>query len=470
MDSNTPALNDTPDNAAMLAESTESSESASALPANQTPRNRHRNWLSLERRGAISGPTPPSGMIIDSFGAGAGLTLSAIDEDYLILEQPNVPHRERRGTSVLLEISGLEAGTTSLFPNAIERPDTPTPTHFGYTSPRLRPIPEAERMDLSISPQAERPNTPVNILGLPLHENLRPAQNDSSPFPRRAQSPSSESPPSLGRGPPFGRPTRDQSQRSSNRSPIEDYESSRNTSRSHRRRHQSADHLTPPHHDLLNPNFEEDRRRNRRTENLAAQQVRRDPYRLAPELAAPRPSYHSPETSAAPFNNSGLRSLNNHGSLAEHTEDSTPEDTRTHVLAGNAAQRRLEIDFSEREVMRSRGIGSARNRQIARAPLHAEVMSFRSPTNRPLADGLLDEPHGLDISDGRPEAKEAADLMVNLECRVCMTQLVDTALLPCGHAVLCRWCADQHMQLGTSMIPRCPMCRVHLKQKLQIYF
>ncbi|EEH06192.1 C3HC4 zinc finger domain-containing protein [Histoplasma capsulatum G186AR] len=83
---------------------------------------------------------------------------------------------------------------------------------------------------------------------------------------------------------------------------------------------------------------------------------------------------------------------------------------------------------------------------------------------------------GLDNQDdGRPEPKETEDLTVNLECKACMSQLIDTVVLPCGHAVLCRWCADQHMPSSRvdKTKPRgsatCPMCRKPVKQKIRIY-
>ncbi|KKZ68309.1 hypothetical protein EMCG_05984 [[Emmonsia] crescens] len=83
---------------------------------------------------------------------------------------------------------------------------------------------------------------------------------------------------------------------------------------------------------------------------------------------------------------------------------------------------------------------------------------------------------GLDNqNDGRPEPKEAEELTVNLECKACMSQLIDTVVLPCGHAVLCRWCADQHMPSSRmdKTKPRgsatCPMCRKPVKQKIRIY-
>lgn len=77
------------------------------------------------------------------------------------------------------------------------------------------------------------------------------------------------------------------------------------------------------------------------------------------------------------------------------------------------------------------------------------------------------KPRGLDDkTDRRPKAKEAKELVVNLECRACMTQLVDTAFLPCGHAVLCRWCADQHMPHQTMNLTLCPMCRKAVSDKV----
>jgi hypothetical protein len=45
-------------------------------------------------------------------------------------------------------------------------------------------------------------------------------------------------------------------------------------------------------------------------------------------------------------------------------------------------------------------------------------------------------------------------------------------LLPCGHAILCRWCAAQHMAGGLSAIrhggspPQCPLCRKPIRQKV----
>lgn len=82
-------------------------------------------------------------------------------------------------------------------------------------------------------------------------------------------------------------------------------------------------------------------------------------------------------------------------------------------------------------------------------------------------------PKGLDDqSDGRPEPKETEELMLNLECKICMSQAVDTVLLPCGHAILCRWCARQHLEWTVTPRPnpkgygQCPLCRTPVKQKV----
>ncbi|EAW12800.1 C3HC4 finger protein [Aspergillus clavatus NRRL 1] len=93
-----------------------------------------------------------------------------------------------------------------------------------------------------------------------------------------------------------------------------------------------------------------------------------------------------------------------------------------------------------------------------------------------LDDDLPETPRGLDdAKDGRPEPKEDDELTVNLECKICMSQLVDTVMLPCGHAILCRWCAEQHMpssRVDRTWIkgqPVCPMCRAAVKSKIRIY-
>ncbi|KAI9832769.1 MAG: hypothetical protein M1819_003989 [Sarea resinae] len=97
--------------------------------------------------------------------------------------------------------------------------------------------------------------------------------------------------------------------------------------------------------------------------------------------------------------------------------------------------------------------------------------SFREPPSA--AD--MDVPgRGLDnADDDRPPPKDDAEMNVSLECKVCYTQMADTAVLPCGHLVMCRWCAEVHVGPTLShdrTRPRgaanCPVCRRRVKQKV----
>lgn len=65
-------------------------------------------------------------------------------------------------------------------------------------------------------------------------------------------------------------------------------------------------------------------------------------------------------------------------------------------------------------------------------------------------------------------------MMVKLDCKICMEQIVDTVILPCGHAALCRWCAEIHIppRSDDSTRPaygniKCPICRMDVKRKVR---
>ncbi|PYH95342.1 hypothetical protein BO71DRAFT_474211 [Aspergillus ellipticus CBS 707.79] len=69
-----------------------------------------------------------------------------------------------------------------------------------------------------------------------------------------------------------------------------------------------------------------------------------------------------------------------------------------------------------------------------------------------------------DKSNGRPDPKEPHELRANLEF-----------LLPCGHTILCRWCADIQIPSRSYDPTRpvghatCVVCRASVKQKVRIY-
>ena len=87
-----------------------------------------------------------------------------------------------------------------------------------------------------------------------------------------------------------------------------------------------------------------------------------------------------------------------------------------------------------------------------------------------------EEPQGLDaLNSGRPEPKADEELTVQMECKICYTQLAEVACLPCGHLVMCRWCSEQHsptLQQDRTRPRRaaaCPVCRKGVRQKVRVF-
>jgi hypothetical protein len=92
-------------------------------------------------------------------------------------------------------------------------------------------------------------------------------------------------------------------------------------------------------------------------------------------------------------------------------------------------------------------------------------------TSGALADRDLQQ---LDMDkQDRPPALEDTDMTRVLACQVCYSQLADMALLPCGHMVMCQWCADTVVPVKHSHVPvrptRCPLCRKVVKQRFKIH-
>lgn len=79
----------------------------------------------------------------------------------------------------------------------------------------------------------------------------------------------------------------------------------------------------------------------------------------------------------------------------------------------------------------------------------------------------------LDSQPTRPAPRTDAQMTKHLACQVCYQQLADIAVLPCGHMVMCQWCADVVVPVRHSHIPmrptKCPMCRKVIKQRFRIH-
>ena len=86
-----------------------------------------------------------------------------------------------------------------------------------------------------------------------------------------------------------------------------------------------------------------------------------------------------------------------------------------------------------------------------------------------------EEPSLLTNLSALPPPMKQEDLKVMRDCKVCYEQLADVLLLPCGHCVLCRWCAAEHISptahnstvvLSSVDGPTCPMCRSNVRSKV----
>ena len=47
------------------------------------------------------------------------------------------------------------------------------------------------------------------------------------------------------------------------------------------------------------------------------------------------------------------------------------------------------------------------------------------------------------------------------ECKICMSNESNAALIPCGHTGICMGCADN--------VILCPFCQAYVRDKLRIY-
>jgi Zinc finger, C3HC4 type (RING finger) len=73
----------------------------------------------------------------------------------------------------------------------------------------------------------------------------------------------------------------------------------------------------------------------------------------------------------------------------------------------------------------------------------------------------------------RPPPMDAESMMLDMSCSICKEHLVDTVVTPCGHAVMCNWCADLHVpackqdkNTPKDRSVKCPVCRTRIKQKV----
>lgn len=180
-----------------------------------------------------------------------------------------------------------------------------------------------------------------------------------------------------------------------------------------------------------------------------------------------------PTTTSSPANYSQVSSAQSstHNQRNHPSNNATHHSSSTTIPTGRPPTQHHQVSaqVSEREQVQEllRNMHASEVRAIYDATVARSQRIDPSYFISAVSKKILDSPR-----ECRPEPKETGELTINMECKVCMTQLVDTVLLPCGHAILCQWCADKLIP-SSNGYPKgkaaCPMCRDPIKQKVRIF-
>ncbi|KAH7408574.1 hypothetical protein DE146DRAFT_712668 [Phaeosphaeria sp. MPI-PUGE-AT-0046c] len=177
-------------------------------------------------------------------------------------------------------------------------------------------------------------------------------------------------------------------------------------------------------------------------------------------LAERRAEFDRLRPDAQPPNASSLQDNNQHGAIAGPSQQPASSPLRRDEGANGMTQIQSSIQQITSELQRLRLASEAIT--TARQSMHPHFQHSPEPP-----------PQTLDNQPGRPSAMSDEEMTKKLECQVCYQQLADIAVLPCGHMVMCQWCADVVIPVKHTHLPirpsKCPMCRKTVKQRFKIH-
>ena len=165
-----------------------------------------------------------------------------------------------------------------------------------------------------------------------------------------------------------------------------------------------------------------------------------------------------------------------HPSLSRHAAENHPNHQNV-IQAGSSLSRRANNQTDTANVatpQQQLTSDEALFGQNDHDDTHTHPVSRDASSRRKLPEPIL-----LDDPRRPPATTDSEQLKINAECKVCMVQLVDTVLLPCGHIALCRWCAESdipkkllrhppHPDNTDPEIkrPLCPICKDWVRSKV----
>jgi len=138
------------------------------------------------------------------------------------------------------------------------------------------------------------------------------------------------------------------------------------------------------------------------------------------------------------------------------------------------AYERYNIAEEVRAEERASDTNTARLQQLL-ARLY-QMPGFR-PRDQAIADPEEErEVQNLDNEEvERPPPKTDEEMTIRLACKICLQQTADTAVLPCGHLVMCSYCADvwcptkENDQTQLLRKAQCPMCRKPIRRRVKVF-
>lgn len=107
------------------------------------------------------------------------------------------------------------------------------------------------------------------------------------------------------------------------------------------------------------------------------------------------------------------------------------------------------------------------------------ALTMRQPDRDRPAEGQQEEATpfmGLDQPGRPPPIEDDEAFKVDTRCEVCLHQVANVATFPCGHMVMCSWCADEVIprHVAARNVPRdltakCPQCRRKVKHVYKVH-